>query len=107
MDFRRRFIPMATAVLAIPAALWSLQPGGVEREALDPAGVQRLVADTGGAARVAIHPATGAARFVRLEPGVEGSLAPKRAKAPASFAEESEAFFFEYGEHFRDPGTPS
>ncbi len=99
MDFRRRFIPMASAVLAIPAALWSLQPGGAERDALDPAGVQRLVANTGGAARVVIHPATGAARFIRLEPGVEGSLAPKRAKA-ASFAEESEAFFSEYGSVF-------
>ena len=101
----RRFIPMAAAVLAIPAALWALQPGGGEREPLDPAGVQRLVANTGGAARVAIHPATGAARFVRLAPGAEGNLAPKRAKAPASFEEDSEAFFFEYGSIFgiREP----
>jgi Zn-dependent metalloprotease len=97
---KRRFVPMVAAALAIPAALWSLQPGGVEREPLDPAGVQRLVADTGGAARVTIHPATGAARFVRLAPGAEGGLAPKRARVPASFEEASEAFFFEYGSIF-------
>ena len=30
---------------------------------------------------------------------MEGSLAPKRAKAPASLAEESEAFFFKCQEH--------
>ena len=107
MDFRGRFIPMVAGVLAFPAALWSLQPGDREREALDPAGVQRLVASTGGSARVAIHPATGAARFIRLDPGAEGTLAPKRAKAPASFEEESEAFFFEYGTIFgiQDPRT--
>lgn len=36
---------------------------------LDPAGVARLIADSGGGAQVSVHPATGAARFVRAAPG--------------------------------------
>jgi hypothetical protein len=37
-------------------------------DAVDAAGIDRLMRDSNGQARVSLHPATGAARFVRLAP---------------------------------------
>jgi bacillolysin len=59
----RWLVPFVATSLAIAA-----QAQG-QSEAIDPAGVARLVADSGGTAQVSIHGATGAARFVRVEPG--------------------------------------
>ncbi len=64
-----------------------------QARALDEAGIDRLMRESGGRARVSLHPATGAARFVRLAPG--GGEARKR----QGTAEEAE-FFRRYGSIF-------
>src|SRR5262245_64119067 len=71
-------------------------------EAVDAAGIDRLMRDTGGQARVSLHPATGAARFVRLAPDAATARA-SRGKRVSAEAE----FFRQYGTIFgiRDFGA--
>src|SRR5262245_61353578 len=70
-------------------------------DAVDAAGIDRLMRDTGGQARVSLHPATGAARFVRLAPDA-AARGSRGARVPA----EAE-FFRQYGTIFgiRDFGA--
>src|SRR5262245_25877193 len=58
---------------------------------------QRLRARAGQGTAVSVHPATGAARFVRIAPGSAGSLAPAGAGSGAARAQ---AFFQEYRDLF-------
>jgi bacillolysin len=82
-------------VLALPTSSSPAAPGP-RTEALDPAGIQRLLEATGNTAKVSLNPATGAVRFVRLEPG---RLALKTATGPSAEAQ-AVAFFNEYGSIF-------
>ena len=75
-------------LLAGPGAALAAEKENGKGKSLDPAGVERLKQSTGGKARVSISPATGAVRFVGLEPGERGDLmgsvsAPARDKASA------------------------
>ncbi len=63
-------------------------------DAVDAAGIDRLMRDSNGQARVSLHPATGAARFVRLAP----DAAARDARA-ARASPEGE-FFSRYGTIF-------
>ena len=77
--------------LAVVAAtgLAGADPPETDGKALDAAGIGRLMSETGGRARVSLHPATGAARFVRIEPD-----AARAAPAPgAATAREAAADF--------------
>jgi Zn-dependent metalloprotease len=61
------------------------------------AALSRLQAATGGAAVVAEHKATGAGRFVRVQPGSNRSLAGGRAATLNEKQQHSNAFFRDYG----------
>jgi Zn-dependent metalloprotease len=61
------------------------------------AALSRLETATGGAAVVTDHKATGAARFVRVEPGSNRSLGNGRASSLAEKQQHSNAFFRDYG----------
>lgn len=79
-----------------------LAQGAARIQALDPEGIQRLEAETGGEARVSIHKATGAARFVRIAPESKRSLSPLSAAAAAAAGPEQKAaaFFRRHGRIF-------
>ncbi len=65
-----RVVRLAVPVLAtLVFATLAAAAGGPTVQALDAEGVQKLADLTGGRAKVSFDPATGAARFVRLEPG--------------------------------------
>ncbi len=68
-----------------------------QTEALDPAAIERLMRDSEGRARVSLHPATGAARFVRLAPDASASSA-QPARSPGGQGEAD--FFRRYGSIF-------
>jgi Zn-dependent metalloprotease len=70
-------------------------------DAVDPAGIDRLMRDSNGQARVSLHPATGAARFVRLAPDA-AARDPRAARVPPETD-----FFRRYGTIFgiRDFGA--
>jgi Zn-dependent metalloprotease len=91
-----------STLLASLFPIVALAEGPTRIPALDPDGIQRLVADTGGAARVSIHKATGAARFVRLAAEGKRSLSPlSAAEAPTvGLEQKSVAFFRRYGRIF-------
>jgi hypothetical protein len=61
------------------------------------AALSRLQAATGGAVVVGSHKSTGAARFVRLRPGARAALGRGRAATAPEKAQQSVAFFREYG----------
>lgn len=98
-------IPRAIALLvAFLLPTLSVEAAASERESIDPAGVQRLATNTG--ARVSISPATGAARFVRLDAAKAGSLS--RGASPTAALEDQAAWFFEqYGSIFGIKDTAS
>jgi Zn-dependent metalloprotease len=83
-------------VAGLVVAAWAASGSEVQAqtEALDTAGIDRLMRESRGQARVSLHPATGAARFVRLAPAAQS----RTAKA-AGAAEEAE-FFRSYGSIF-------
>ena len=58
-----------------------------------PADSQRLRARTGAGTAISVHPATGAARFVRVPPGSGASLSSQSVGSPEAKAE---SFFTEY-----------
>ena len=60
--------------------------------ALDPNGVQRLVDDSGGTAKISLQRATGAASFIRLEPGQLDLGLPPATRPP----QKARAFFDSY-----------
>jgi len=61
-----------------------------QTDAIDPAGIKQLMAETGGRARVSLHPATGAVRFLRVDPGAgETSLTPA---TPQTVRQSSDGF---------------
>lgn len=62
-------------------------------KALDVEAMQKLMDDSAGQAKVSIHPATGMARFIRLEPGSLRLPIPLKATG----SEQAQAFFDEYG----------
>src|SRR5262249_13913232 len=73
-------------------------------EAWDPAGLQRLAGGTRGTALVTLHPATGAARFVRFAPEVP----PLAALAAGTSGDQgARAFFLAHGSVFgvKDPAS--
>ena len=79
-------------LLAGPGAAQAAEKENGKGKSLDPAGVERLRQNTGGKARVSISTATGAVRFVGIEPGERGDLmgsvsAPARDKASAFIRE--------------------
>jgi Zn-dependent metalloprotease len=59
--------------------------------------LRRLQAATGGAIVVADHKATGAARFVRIQPGSTRGLGSGPAATPNEKRQQSAAFFRDYG----------
>ncbi|MEO5698509.1 MAG: M4 family metallopeptidase, partial [Burkholderiaceae bacterium] len=88
----------------VPAIFLSLALGaqaqGVgKRDGIDPGGVARLVADSGGKAKVSVHGATGAARFVRAEPGRKLGLQRSAARASGDDAKKTRSaeFLADYG----------
>ena len=93
-------------LLAGPGAALAAEKENGKGKSLDPAGVERLRQNTGGKARVSISPATGAVRFVGIEPGERGDLmgsvsAPARDKASA-FIREYAGIFGLRGSEARD-----
>lgn len=92
----------ALALLAslFPAIAAAQAPAKIQ--ALDPEGIEQLEVETGGAARVSIHKATGAARFVRISPESKRSLSPLSAAAAAAGGPElkAAAFFRKHGRIF-------
>jgi Zn-dependent metalloprotease len=64
-----------------------------KEKSLDPAGVERLKQSMGGKARVSISTATGAVRFVGIEPGESGDL---MVSSGAAAQEKSRQFIREY-----------
>ncbi len=79
-------------LLAGPGTALAAEKENGKHKGLDPAGVDRLERNTGGKARVSISAATGAVRFVGIEPGERGDLmgsvsAPAREKASAFIRE--------------------
>ncbi len=73
-----------------------------KREPIDPAGIARLIADSGGNAKVSVHEATGAARFVRTAPGQKLGLQKQAARAASDEAKKgrSAEFLEAYGSIF-------
>jgi len=72
----KRFLRgVVAAVAAAAAATAGYAQSSRQTDAIDPAGIRQLMAETGGRARVSLHPATGAVRFLRVDPG-EATLAP-------------------------------
>jgi Zn-dependent metalloprotease len=69
---------------------------GPQVQALDAAGIQRLLDATGGTAKISLHSATGAVRFVRLE---AGSLS-LRVGTDTGYETQAAAFWREYGSIF-------
>lgn len=98
----KRHVALAPVLLALlfPAIAAAQAPARIQ--ALDPEGIGRLEAETGGEARVSIHKATGAARFVRLPAESKRSLVPLSAAAAAAAAPEQKAaaFFRRHGRIF-------
>jgi len=76
-------VPLVVLSLCLSPLTQAQEKGAGRTRSIDPAGVARLVAQSGGKARVSIHEATGAARFVRVAPG--GSLGAA-AKSPSAKA---------------------
>jgi Zn-dependent metalloprotease len=96
---RLRFgIAIGSTLLAFVYSSVSLAQDRLPVKALDPDGIERLESETAGAARVSIHRATGAARFVRIAPESNRSLAPLAAAAAPE--QKSAAFFRKYGSIF-------
>jgi Zn-dependent metalloprotease len=62
-ESRRRWLPLVVAAL-LPAAVASAAVAPI-----DPVTLDRLAADSGGSARIGLQRATGAARFVSVDPG--------------------------------------
>jgi cysteine-rich repeat protein len=92
MRERRASIACATALVGLIVMSTGAFAIGTPK-AIDPAGMQRLAADSGGSAKISLHRATGAARFVRLE---AGSL--RLPEAPSSSPVDlAGAFFAQYG----------
>ncbi len=89
----RLAVPILTTLVF--AALAAAQ-GGPTFQALDADGVQKLIDLSGGGAKVSLDPATGAARFVRFEPG-SLKLAVTR---EASAEKRALAFFRQHGSIF-------
>ncbi len=95
----RGFISSLGAVLLLAglAPAGAAEKGNGKGKGLDPAGVERLQERTGGKARVSISRATGAVRFVAIEPGERGDLMSS-VSAPAR--EKASAFLHEYAGMF-------
>ena len=92
---------IAVAGLAAGAAgpsAWAQTDDGTDK-ALNPAGINRLMSEAGGRARVSLHPATGAARFVRIDPGAVTQALPGLRTAAAA-REEGAAFLQRHGSVF-------
>src|SRR6185436_6955145 len=87
---------IALLILAAPLAAQSK----AERKPLDPLGIRTLTAAAKGAARITVHGATGAARFVRLEGAPSASLAPATAGAASTPQDKMAAFFAAHGRIF-------
>ena len=87
----RTGLAFASTLLAFSLASISAAQDRRPVAALDPDGIARLQSETGGAARISVHPATGAARFVRISPETKRSLSPMSA---ASRPEQKSADFF-------------
>jgi Zn-dependent metalloprotease len=87
------FLVLVCACLS--ASMGLAQPRG-NAEARE-AALRRLRESTGGAAVVSMHKATGAARFIRLQPGTRGGLSRVRAMTAREKQEQSVAFFRDFG----------
>ena len=74
-----------TSVLCLPCDALAQER---RAQALDPAGLERLEAQAGGAENVSLHPGTGAPRFIRLNAGLQTSVA-RRAPAPAAAGQDT------------------
>jgi Zn-dependent metalloprotease len=94
----RRLVPLVALSLALlPPAYSQVR----ERpEPLDRAGIARLVADSG--AQVSLNDATGAARFVRLQPGRRAGLLRQASRPTTAEAKQGRTaeFFRQYGSVF-------
>jgi Zn-dependent metalloprotease len=84
------------ALLVACAVVYSFPAVAASRAAGDDARA-RLRAATGNAVRFSDHKSTGAARFVRIDPGSRARLAKGPARTAAEKAAQSAAFFREYG----------
>jgi Zn-dependent metalloprotease len=97
-----RLLPFVAVVSALAAPSGAQSQTDKPKQPRDSAAIQRLLADTRGAARVSHHAATGAARFVRVAPGIPGGLlsgAARAANANDRLAR-SEEFLGRYGSIF-------
>jgi Zn-dependent metalloprotease len=95
---RQALFRIATGLLAAAAAT-SAAAQGREADAPDPAALARLRAEA-GAARVKTHPATGAARFVKVPAGSRAAAASGTRQAAASARDEASAFLRRHGAAF-------
>ncbi|HEY5907300.1 MAG TPA: hypothetical protein VIZ31_04610, partial [Vicinamibacteria bacterium] len=101
-------MPLVVLSICLSPSTPAQEKGKGRTRSIDPAAVARLVADSAGKARVSLHEATGAARFVRVAPGA--SLGTASAKARAGKGERapgieaqrnrSAQFFESYGSVF-------
>ncbi len=88
--------PLAKILTLTCLLALSLPSAGGAVEPLDPSAVDRLVADSGGSAYISLQRTTGAASFLRLEPGSLSLDLP----AEATLEERAAAFFDQYGSIF-------
>lgn len=94
--YRRSLI--ATIVVGLFAGAPTSGSGQSARpeDSRDAAAFRRLQAQTGGRAAIGLNSATRGARFIRLQPGAPGGLAPGRAVTMAEKQQRSQAFFRDY-----------
>src|SRR5258707_1188640 len=104
MRLAKSLFTLATGVMFTTGAF--AQGNSAQHRPVDPGGIQRLMSATGGKAKVSVHPANGAARFVRLPANAAGFLAAGMDRS-ASAEQKSAAFLNQNSSLFgiRNPST--